>query len=263
MNVLYLGTINPIFSIVIDSLSNMKIIVENEQNFHKGVLSKLEKNKYDIVFSNNGSTTKSIHDMYPSIYTCIISANIGAVEIEAIKQSPFKVSIASTYAEIIAVLKYIYANHVAENIEIASTIAPSVKVRCFGNFDVFINDSAVLFKSEKAKELLALLVEHRGGSLSVPLILSYMYPTRLNDIPSQNLIHKLKKTLLRELEFYNISYIITMTRGSICCNTPFIECDYFQALEGDVFAQRKFMGEYMKQYEWAEDTCGFLTDKFL
>ena len=29
-------------------------------------------------------------------------------------------------------------------------------------------------------------------------------------------------------------------------------------LEGDENAVRSFMGEYMKQYSWAEETCGQL-----
>ena len=36
-------------------------------------------------------------------------------------------------------------------------------IRTFGYFDVFVDGVPILFRSEKAKELLALLVDRRGG----------------------------------------------------------------------------------------------------
>ena len=40
-----------------------------------------------------------------------------------------------------------------------------VYVRTFGRFDVFIDGTAVYFPNAKAKELLALCVDHRGGTV--------------------------------------------------------------------------------------------------
>ena len=42
-----------------------------------------------------------------------------------------------------------------------------VYVRTFGRFDVFIDGKAVHFPNAKAKELLALCVDHRGGMVTI------------------------------------------------------------------------------------------------
>ena len=42
-----------------------------------------------------------------------------------------------------------------------------VYIRTFGRFDLFIDGKAVYFSNTKAKELLALCVDHRGGALTI------------------------------------------------------------------------------------------------
>ena len=39
-----------------------------------------------------------------------------------------------------------------------------------------------------------------------------------------------------------------------------IKCDYYDFLEGQPTAINAFMGEYMLQYSWAEETGGSLLD---
>ena len=46
--------------------------------------------------------------------------------------------------------------------EIVDTM-PRIEIRTFGYFDVFVDGRPIAFRSEKAKELLALLVDRRGG----------------------------------------------------------------------------------------------------
>ena len=42
-----------------------------------------------------------------------------------------------------------------------------VQIRTFGRFDVFIDEKVVIFKNTKAKELLALCVDRKGGNVSL------------------------------------------------------------------------------------------------
>lgn len=46
-----------------------------------------------------------------------------------------------------------------------------IYVRTFGHFDIFVNENPVMFKSNKAKELLALLVDRRGGTVTTDQII--------------------------------------------------------------------------------------------
>ena len=39
-------------------------------------------------------------------------------------------------------------------------------IKTFGGFDVFVNRERIYFSSEKAKEMLAILVDRRGSSVS-------------------------------------------------------------------------------------------------
>jgi hypothetical protein len=46
--------------------------------------------------------------------------------------------------------------------------------------------------------------------------------------------------------------------GIYSVDTTRISCDYYRLLDGDESAARAFRGEYMAQYSWAEETCGWL-----
>lgn len=48
-------------------------------------------------------------------------------------------------------------------------------IRTFGYFDVFVDGVPILFRSEKAKELLALLVDRRGGYVSSSEAISILW----------------------------------------------------------------------------------------
>lgn len=70
---------------------------------------------------------------------------------------------------------------------------PEVRIfiRTFGYFDVFVNGSPILFRSEKAKELLALLVDRRGGYVSSSEAISILWKTNRFQIRHDHVIEKL------------------------------------------------------------------------
>lgn len=40
----------------------------------------------------------------------------------------------------------------------------TVSIRTFGYFDIFVGDTSIAFRNKKSKELLALLVDRKGGA---------------------------------------------------------------------------------------------------
>ena len=54
-------------------------------------------------------------------------------------------------------------------------------IRTFGTFDVFLDGVPIRFPSAKAKELLALLVDRRGGSLTAEQAIGYLWEDRAID----------------------------------------------------------------------------------
>lgn len=130
--------------------------------------------------------------------------------------------------------------------------------RTFGNFDLFVDGKPVMFKSAKAKELLAFLVDRQGGTVNTGQIIAHLWEDRPNDEATQNLCSKISKTLQAELNALGAGEILIQSRGVKSVDVEKFECDLYQMLNGDVKAAQKYLGEYMSEYEWAEDRTAAL-----
>ena len=62
--------------------------------------------------------------------------------------------------------------------------------------------------------------------------------------------------LVKGLNEQGIEDILVRSRNSLAVDPGKFDCDYYQAMEGDVTALNQFHGEYMRQYSWAEFTIG-------
>lgn len=133
-------------------------------------------------------------------------------------------------------------------------------VKTFGHFDIFVNGSPVMFKSAKAKELLAFLVDRRGGVVTTEQIISALWENRPNDEATQSLCSKTAKTLRKELESIKISDILIFKRGNRRIDPEKIECDLFNFITG--MEKTSFHGEYMSDYSWAESTLAALNKPY-
>lgn len=133
-----------------------------------------------------------------------------------------------------------------------------VFIRTFGNFDVFVDGELMLFKSAKAKELLAFLVDRQGGMVNTGQIIAHLWENRPNDEATQNLCSKITKTLQRELDRMEIGEILVRSRSIKYVDIKKFDCDLYRLLEGDAYAARKYLGEYMSEYEWAEERTAAL-----
>lgn len=131
-------------------------------------------------------------------------------------------------------------------------------IKTFGKFDVFVDGKPVFFSSAKAKELLALMVDAKGSTISSGYAISILWEDKPFDEKSQSLYYKVAKSLEKTLKEYGIEQIVIKTRYERCLNRKEVECDYYDYLRGKEEAIRMFQGEYMSQYSWAEETlAGF------
>ncbi len=131
-------------------------------------------------------------------------------------------------------------------------------VRTFGYFDIFVDGEPIMFKSAKAKELLALLIERRGGTVTTEQIIGTLWEDRPNDVHTQNLCSKVVKTLEKELKQHEIEDILISSRGIKRVDIEKFDCDLYAFLDGSRRAATYFIGEYMLQYSWAESRMGLL-----
>ena len=129
-----------------------------------------------------------------------------------------------------------------------------VRVQCFGNFEVFVNNTALLFHRSKSKELFAYLVDRKGAVCTNDMIIGNLW----SDKPLTESLKSLQRTVISEMikdfEMVDVRDLFVKAKNGICVNTEMLDCDYYKYLEGDKKAIRQFKGEYMTQYEFAEET---------
>ncbi|MGB4985323.1 MAG: response regulator [Erysipelotrichaceae bacterium] len=150
---------------------------------------------------------------------------------------------------------------IAEIVERAKLLSARQKkqvfIKTFGSFDVFINGELLEFSSEKAKELLALMVDNNGGLVSTEEAMAIIWEGIGDSSLCRTAVMRLKKTLYDN----GIEYILSKENNNRSINVDTFDCDYYQFLKGDNKAIWTFTGEYMRQYSWAEITLNSLLKK--
>lgn len=131
-------------------------------------------------------------------------------------------------------------------------------IKTFGHFDVFVDNHPIMFRSGKAKELLALLVDRQGGTVNTDQIICALWENRPNDEATQNLCSKVSKGLMKELKEYGAEEILISNRGTKRVVPECFACDLYDLLDDKEQAKRQFVGDYMLDYSWAEERMGLL-----
>ena len=133
-------------------------------------------------------------------------------------------------------------------------IKKEIKIRCFGQFNIFINNKPVYFESKKSKEILAILIDSKGGFVSMDKIISLIWPN-VNFDHGKTLYKDNVYRLRRTLKKYGINDIMEYGRAQLAINTKNIYCDYWNYLNnGDSI----FLGDYMTEYDWNNITIANL-----
>lgn len=132
-----------------------------------------------------------------------------------------------------------------------------VYIRAFGRFDLMIDNQIVNLKNGKAKELLALCVDHMGGQVTMQEAIDKLWEDRPYDERVKNLYRKATMSLRKVFQEYEAEEVFVNQRGSCYINSELIECDYFEVLEHkkqNLEYQSMIVGTYMPEYSWAEET---------
>ena len=130
-------------------------------------------------------------------------------------------------------------------------------VKCFGTFEVYARGEKLTFKRSKTKELFAFLVDRNGAGVTVAEIGAALWENNA-DQKNQNYIHQLFRDLRQSLEAVGVEEIFERNNYFYSLNPEKLDCDYYAYLKN---GKPEFRGEYMSQYSWAEETCGFLWKK--
>ena len=132
-----------------------------------------------------------------------------------------------------------------------------LSVKCFGNFEVYAKGEKLTFKRSKTKELFAFLIDRNGAGVTVAEIGVALWENN-DDQKNNNYIHQLFRDLRNTLEAIGMEEIFERNNYLYSVNPAKIDCDYYSYLKS---GKPKFIGEYMSQYSWAENTCGLLWER--
>ena len=130
-----------------------------------------------------------------------------------------------------------------------------LKVKCFGNFELFANEEKLVFKRAKTKELFAFLVDRKGAGMTAKEICVALFPEDSDDVKNSAYLRQLVLDMKATLKAVGAENVFRHEKPYYRIDTSLIECDYLSYLE---VGKPEFHGEYMMQYSWAEDTCASL-----
>ena len=129
-----------------------------------------------------------------------------------------------------------------------------VEIKTFGNFDVFVDKKPIHWKRLKAKELLALVVDKKGASVTNVEIAITLWEddNKVKSVPT--IISSLRHTL----KDYGVEDILIRSRNHTAIDTTKVLCDVYEFYDGKATALNLYQGEYMANYSWAEFTNAYL-----
>ena len=137
----------------------------------------------------------------------------------------------------------------------------TVSIRTFGYFDVFVGDKPIAFRNKKSKELLALLVDRRGGYITSEEAIGFLWEDEPANTVTMSRYRKVALRLKNTLEEYGISDIVESVDGKRRIVMEKVQCDLYQYCSGKEEYANLFKGSYLTNYSWGETTLGELSNK--
>lgn len=134
-----------------------------------------------------------------------------------------------------------------------------VSIRTFGYFDVFVGDRPIAFSNKKSKELLALLVDRKGGYVTSEEAIGFLWEEEPANSVTFARYRKVALRLKNTLEEYGISDIVEAVDGKRRIVMEKVQCDLYNYLSGKKEYAQLFKGSYLSNYSWGETTLGELT----
>lgn len=133
-----------------------------------------------------------------------------------------------------------------------------LKVRTFGGFEAEAGGGTLSFGRSKTKELLALLVDKHGCSVTAREACAYLWEDEPSSASQRSYYRTLVADLRAVLADAGIQEVLAQSRNSLAINPKLVDCDSYRFLEGDAQAVNAYRGSYLPSYSWAEYTAGRL-----
>ena len=126
-----------------------------------------------------------------------------------------------------------------------------------------MGDSPIAFRNQKSKELLALLVDRRGGFITSEEAITYLWEEEPVNPVTLARYRKVALRLKNILTEYGIADIVENIDGKRRIVPQKVRCDLFDYLTGQEQYAQLFKGSYLSNYSWGETTLAELTGDML
>ncbi|MDD6994651.1 MAG: response regulator [Candidatus Borkfalkiaceae bacterium] len=131
-----------------------------------------------------------------------------------------------------------------------------VRVKTFGDFEVFVNGKPLKFSRAKAKELFAYLIDRNGAGVTTERIAAVLFENENYDKKLKNAVTRTVSFLKADLKAAGIGNVLVQSWNQLAIDPAAIKCDAYDFEKGDPSAINAYRGEYMYAYSWAEFSTG-------
>jgi two-component SAPR family response regulator len=138
-----------------------------------------------------------------------------------------------------------------------------VRVQTFGNFEIFVDESPVLFTRSKTKELFAYLISRKGALCANNEIAAVIWENKADSPALQSHFRHLVADLIKTFKALNVRDIIIKEWKQLAVAPDKLSCDFYEMLNGSAKAVNAYAGEFMSQYSWAEINSAYLQRKMI
>lgn len=128
-----------------------------------------------------------------------------------------------------------------------------VVIRTIPTLSVTVDGAPLRISGAKPREMLALLVDRAERGFTTGECIACLWPDRPNDAGTQSLLRMTYKRLSDALEAAGAGNILVTRESRRYLKTDEVECDLYRILSGDKQAAREYHGEYLQEYDWAEE----------
>ena len=98
------------------------------------------------------------------------------------------------------------------------------------------------------------MVDFAGCTVTGEQAIAYLWEDRPNDESTRALMRMTAKRLRDVLREESIEDILIEEKGVRAIDISKVDCDYYMLMAGDRKMLKKYHGEYMAEYSWAEVT---------
>ena len=138
-----------------------------------------------------------------------------------------------------------------------------LEAKTFGNFTLLHQNKVVKFSRTKSSELLAYLVYKNGSAANTKELIGVLYGESADSERYGSSLRSLVSDVKRSLMELGVQDFFIAEYNNFRVNPESVQCDFYDFLAGDAAAQKKFTGQFMSQYSWAEGVAEFLERKVI